>query len=85
MRTQMTTPFWCSGIGACLNDAACDLFSRVKDQQLGRQGSMKPDGGVSRTRWGRLLAAAGVYLDYTKNRITDQTLSLLLELALSPG
>ena len=27
------------------------------------------------------LEAAGVYLDYSKNRVTDETLSLLVQLA----
>src|SRR6266487_5947862 len=31
------------------------------------------------------LEAAGIYLDYSKNRITDETLRLLLELAESAG
>ena len=34
------------------------------------------------TRGERLTAeGAGVYLDYSKNRVTDETLSLLLQLA----
>lgn len=31
------------------------------------------------------LEAAGIYLDYSKNRITDETLSLLLQLAQQSG
>ena len=31
------------------------------------------------------IEAAGVYLDYSKNRITDETLQLLLQLALKSG
>src|SRR5512135_3403217 len=31
------------------------------------------------------LEAVGIYLDYSKNRITDETLRLLLELAASSG
>ena len=31
------------------------------------------------------LEAAGIYLDYSKNRVTDETLRLLLELAASSG
>ena len=31
------------------------------------------------------LEAAGVYLDYSKNRVTDETLSLLLQLANESG
>ena len=38
------------------------------------------------TRGERLAAeAAGLYLDYSKNRITDETLGLLLELAEESG
>ena len=38
------------------------------------------------TRGGRLTAeAAGIYLDYSKNRITDETLALLLQLAEQSG
>lgn len=37
-------------------------------------------------RGGRLVAeAAGLYLDYSKHRVTDTTLGLLLELAESAG
>src|SRR5271157_359890 len=38
------------------------------------------------TRGERLtLAAAGVYLDYSKNRVTDETVRLLVELAEQSG
>src|SRR5271169_2640152 len=38
------------------------------------------------TRGERLTAeAAGLYLDYSKNRITDETLKLLLQLAVESG
>src|SRR5690242_14327658 len=39
-----------------------------------------------RTRGERMAAeAAGIYLDYSKNRITDQTIKLLLQLAEESG
>jgi glucose-6-phosphate isomerase len=42
--------------------------------------------GDERDRGERLkAAAAGVYLDYSKNRITDETLKLLFQLATESG
>ncbi len=42
--------------------------------------------GADRSRGERLVAeGAGLYLDYSKNRITDQTVALLMELAAQSG
>ncbi len=51
-------------------------FQRLKDVQLRQLFANDPARGE------RLVAeAAGVYLDYSKNRITDETLTLLVQLA----
>jgi glucose-6-phosphate isomerase len=51
-------------------------FESIHDQQLTRIFADDPNRGTRLT-----LEAIGVYLDYSKNRITDQTIKLLLELA----
>ena len=55
-------------------------YQKIKDVQL-RQ--LFAEDGERGTRLA--VEAAGVYLDYSKNRITDETLRLLLELARECG
>ena len=53
---------------------------RIRKQHLRKLFSADPERGT------RMAAeAAGIYLDYSKNRITDQTIKLLLQLAEESG
>ena len=55
-------------------------YEKIKDVQLRQLFADDPQRGI------RLTAeAAGLYLDYSKNRITDETISLLLQLARERG
>ncbi|MDT4932523.1 MAG: glucose-6-phosphate isomerase [Pseudonocardiales bacterium] len=56
--------------------ALSDQHARLRDTHLRELFAQDPDRGT------RLTAeAAGVYLDYSKNRVTDETVRLLLQLA----
>jgi glucose-6-phosphate isomerase len=67
MNTLMTTPAW---------TALETHHSRVQDVHLRRLFAEDPD------RASRFcVEGAGIFLDYSKNRITEETLRLLLELA----
>jgi glucose-6-phosphate isomerase len=55
-------------------------FESIHDQQLTKMFADDPNRGTRLT-----LEAIGVYLDYSKNRITDQTIQLLLQLAEESG
>src|SRR6201991_5090856 len=55
-------------------------FQQVRNRHLRQLFAEDPERGE------RLTAeAAGIYLDYSKNRITDETLALLLQLAEQSG
>jgi len=57
-----------------------------KHHQKIRRTRMKQLFAKDRERGQRLVAeAAGVYFDYSKNRITDETLALLFQLAQESG
>src|SRR5580658_9490979 len=59
----------------------------LKDHHLGIEGVHLRQLFAEDARRGERLAVEGVgiYLDYSKNRITDETLTLLLELAAQSG
>src|SRR5436190_19031938 len=60
--------------------ALADRYDRVKGLHLRQLFADDP------TRGERLTAeAVGVYLDYSKNRVTDETLALLVQLAAESG
>src|SRR5260370_1556996 len=55
-------------------------FQKIREQHLRQLFAAHPERGE------RLTAeAAGIYLDFSKNRITDQTIELLLQLAHQSG
>ena len=56
-------------------------YETIRDTHLRELFAQDPDprGAVERAR------ASGLYLDYSKNRVTDETLELLVALADSPG
>jgi glucose-6-phosphate isomerase len=55
-------------------------YGKIRDVHLRRLFADEPKRGERMT-----IEAAGVYLDYSKNRITDETLNLLLQLATEIG
>ena len=55
-------------------------FTEIRDQHLRDLFATDPQRGSRMT-----LEGTGIYLDYSKNRITDRTLQLLLELAKEIG
>jgi glucose-6-phosphate isomerase len=55
-------------------------YQNIKDTHLKRLFADDPGRGMRLT-----VEAAGIYLDYSKNRITDETLRLLLQLAEDSG
>src|SRR5882672_2914954 len=55
-------------------------FKKVRKQHLRQLFAADPERGQRMT-----AEAAGVYLDYSKNRITDQTIKLLFQLAEESG
>src|SRR6476661_679013 len=55
-------------------------FDKVRDLHLRELFAQDPKRGERMT-----VEAAGLYLDYSKNRITDETLALLLQLAEQSG
>src|SRR6266436_1797779 len=55
-------------------------YQKIRDQHLRRLFADDPNRGERFT-----LEAVGIYLDYSKNRVTDETIRLLLELAASSG
>jgi glucose-6-phosphate isomerase len=57
-----------------------DHFRKVKDLQLRKLFADDPKRGERMT-----AEAAGIFLDYSKNRVTDETLELLVRLALESG
>ena len=57
-----------------------DHFEKIKDQHLRDLFADDPQRGERMA-----VEAVGLYLDYSKNRITDETVSLLLELAKQSG
>jgi len=60
--------------------ALADHYQQVRDLHLRRLFANDPRRGERFT-----LDAVGIYLDYSKNRVTDETLRLLLQLAESAG
>ena len=57
-----------------------DHFKQVSEMHLRKLFADDPERGQRMT-----AEAAGIYLDYSKNRITDQTIKLLLQLAEESG
>src|SRR5205809_6851886 len=55
-------------------------FKKVRKQHLRKLFAADPERGQRMT-----AEAAGIYLDYSKNRITSQTIKLLLQLAEESG
>ena len=55
-------------------------YQKIRDQHLRTLFAQDPQRGERFA-----LEAVGIYLDYSKNRMTDETLRLLLELAVSSG
>src|SRR5579862_317184 len=55
-------------------------YRKIRDIHLRELFSKDPKRGVRLT-----LEAAGIFLDYSKNRVTDETLKLLLQLAKKSG
>jgi len=55
-------------------------YKKIRDQHLRTLFAQDPQRGERFA-----LEAVGIYLDYSKNRMTDETLRLLLELAVSSG
>src|SRR5262249_5134502 len=55
-------------------------YERIKGLHLRQLFATDPDGEQK-----HVLNAAGIYHDYSKNRITDETLSLLVQLAQEVG
>jgi len=60
--------------------ALADHYQQVRDLHLRQLFANDPGRGERFT-----LDAVGIYLDYSKNRVTDETLRLLLQLAESAG
>src|SRR5262245_5018344 len=63
-----------------IRQALTDHHAAVKDIQLRDLFASDPDRGTRLT-----LDAAGLHLDYSKNRVTEETLQLLFELAAESG
>jgi len=57
-----------------------DHYQNIRDQHLRALFAEDPDRGERFTR-----EAVGIYLDYSKNRVTEETMRLLLDLAVSSG
>ena len=55
-------------------------FQKVRELQLRQLFAGQPERGTRMT-----AEAAGIYLDYSKNRVTDETLKILLQLAKESG
>ena len=55
-------------------------FNHARNLHLGELSAQDPKRGERMT-----LEAAGLYLDYPKNRVTDETLKLLFQLATESG
>src|SRR5438046_6569476 len=60
--------------------ALTEHYQKVKDLHLRTLFAEDPHRGERFA-----LEAVGIYLDYSKNRVTDETIQLLLELAESAG
>src|ERR1700745_2784171 len=61
-------------------NALIDHYQNVKELHLRKLFADDPKRGERLT-----LEAAGLYLDYSKNRVTDETLKLLVQLAKESG
>src|SRR5262245_62436858 len=61
-------------------NALVEHHEKIRELSLRRLFADEPNRGEQMT-----VEAAGLYLDYSKNRITDETLKLLLQLAVESG